>query len=526
MFSNYFVMSLCTSYFDTTQLTMLVTGIFFFLLSIVSHIGNKQKLTLIFLGLTAFFIFCFAALLDPFLNLWDERIHALVAKNLMHHPFMPTLYDDPVVDMAYNTWDKYHIWLHKQPLFLWQIALSFKIFGVSEFTLRLPSVVLGTVLVLITYRSGKLLYNHQVGFIAALLLITAIYIIELVSGRLALEHNDFSFLVYISLSIWAFIEYYFTKRKIWIYFIGLFAGMAILCKWLAGLLVYSGWFVLRISGKKFRVRENADIMISLLVTLLIALPWQILIMIWYPSEAHKAYAYNTLHFFAPVEGHDGSFLYHFDMFGTIYGPLSSFLIVPSFLVFYKKIKDKDLALSLLSMIMITYLFFSIAATKMQSFTIIVAMIIFIAFATLIDEVLNYFYRFISKKGIRNTIFTVAVIAILSLRFNIELLQENHTTWKASNQHTPMMIHNKRVFQSLDLPHGTVLFNVKGVHFIDAMFYTGLPAYNFIPTLEQYLDIKSKGRSIAIFQTYKTEIPDYLANDSTIIVIKEELKGYE
>ena len=132
-------------YFNNTQITLLLFGSLFFLLSIIMHLKNKERFTILFLGLTAVCIFSFSALLDPFLNLWDERFHALVAKNLMHHPLMPTLYDDTVVSMDYDRWDRYHIWLHKQPLFLWQIALSFKLFGISEFTLRLPNVVLGTI---------------------------------------------------------------------------------------------------------------------------------------------------------------------------------------------------------------------------------------------------------------------------------------------------------------------------------------------------------------------------------------------
>jgi len=34
----------------------------------------------------------FAAMLDPFLNTWDEQFHALVAKNMMANPFKPMLY--------------------------------------------------------------------------------------------------------------------------------------------------------------------------------------------------------------------------------------------------------------------------------------------------------------------------------------------------------------------------------------------------------------------------------------------------
>jgi len=73
---------------------------------------------------------------------------------------MPTLYDDPVLAMDYNRWDRAVIWLHKQPFFLWQISLCYKIFGVSEFTTRLPSVILGSLLVPVSYRTGKLLLNQ------------------------------------------------------------------------------------------------------------------------------------------------------------------------------------------------------------------------------------------------------------------------------------------------------------------------------------------------------------------------------
>jgi len=148
-------MTIFKTYFDSTQVSLLILGCVFFVLSIVSQLRKRNDFSIVFLGLTAMCIFSFSALLDPFLNLWDERFHALVAKNLMNHPLMPTLYDDPVVDMAYDRWDRYYIWLHKQPLFLWQIALSFKIFGVSEFALRLPNVVLATVLVLINIPFGQ-----------------------------------------------------------------------------------------------------------------------------------------------------------------------------------------------------------------------------------------------------------------------------------------------------------------------------------------------------------------------------------
>ncbi|MFA5300742.1 MAG: hypothetical protein WC389_21340, partial [Lutibacter sp.] len=72
------------TYFDGSQITLLIFGGVFFITSIILQMKNKHNFSFVFLGLTAICIFSFSALLDPFLNLWDERFHALVAKNLMN----------------------------------------------------------------------------------------------------------------------------------------------------------------------------------------------------------------------------------------------------------------------------------------------------------------------------------------------------------------------------------------------------------------------------------------------------------
>ncbi|MEQ9149076.1 MAG: glycosyltransferase family 39 protein, partial [Cytophagales bacterium] len=123
------------------------------------------------------------------------------------------LYTEKVIDIAYDNWDRYYIWLHKQPLFLWQMALSLKLFGLSEYALRLPNIIMATLLIPITFRMSKLLLNNRVGYLAAVLLISTIYVLELVAGRQVLEHNDMAFVFYVSGSIWAFIEYRHSNNR-------------------------------------------------------------------------------------------------------------------------------------------------------------------------------------------------------------------------------------------------------------------------------------------------------------------------
>lgn len=83
-------------------------------------------------------------MLDPFLYEWDEKYHALVAKNMLQHSLKPMLYVHQYFATDPYNWTYNNIWLHKQPLFLWQMALSMMFFGVSEQAMRLPSVLIGS----------------------------------------------------------------------------------------------------------------------------------------------------------------------------------------------------------------------------------------------------------------------------------------------------------------------------------------------------------------------------------------------
>jgi 4-amino-4-deoxy-L-arabinose transferase len=515
-----------TNDFSQSQVFFLTAGGICFLISIVFHVRNKEVWAVAFLLAAALSVNLFASLLDPFLNLWDERFHALVAKNLLYHPLKPTLYDDPVVSMAYDRWDRYHIWLHKQPLFLWQIAVSFKLFGVSEFTLRLPSAILGAFLVLIGYRSGSLLVSRNTGFITGTLLISSVYFLELIAGRQEVDHNDVSFVVYISLSIWALIEYHYSGRRRWILLIGLFSGMAILCKWLAGLLVYAGWFILVLQERKLRFREFVPLLQALLVTVIVALPWQVLTFVWYPEEARQAFDLNSRHIFQPVDGHRGDFWYHFNMTGLIYGKIPSYLIIPSVIILYFRMNTKKLYLPILLMIAGVYLFFSLATTKMPSFVLIVSLLVFISLASLIVGGLELLRKIRMPTFLFSTLVFIVLLAIFIMRFDIEKIQFKHTLRNPENIETRWLTHNQQVFKTLQLPANAVMFNVKGRHYIEAMFYTGLPAYNFIPSEEQYLDMKRKERIIAVFQPEGSDLPGYLNNDASVIVLPDQLMGWD
>jgi len=514
--------------FSNLQIILAIVSSLLILLSLILQFNKRFTGALIFLLLGAFSLFLSASLLDSFLNLWDERFHALVAKNLMSHPLMPTLYDNPVVSMAYDRWDRSVIWLHKQPLFLWQIAFSFKLFGINEMALRFPSVCMSTGLVFFAYRIGRLAINQRTGYVAALLTATSYHLAELVSGRIEVDHNDVAFLFYVTASIWAWIEYLSSGKRYWIFLIGFFSGSAILCKWLVGLLVYAGWGLYNILVYRLALRKYLSLLVSLLITLAVAIPWQILIYSWYPAETEHTMLYNILHFTRVLEGHGGSFWYYAETFGELFGKGVLYLIIPSIGAFIYRIENKPLGISLLSLPLLVYLFFSLAATKMPSYPFVAAIPVFLFCAAGIDAGLTSLARSSVPTFISLPIKVLLFIVLVNVNLQPARINETHCIDSQLNTYSLIQLQNKEIFRDLGMtqPPHTVVFNVKGRHYVECMFYSGFPAYPFIPAEEQVNFLLTKGHHVAVFLKEGEQLPLYLTSSAEVTIIPTFLNGWD
>ncbi|MDO1449968.1 glycosyltransferase family 39 protein [Rhodocytophaga aerolata] len=67
-------------------------------------------------------------------------------------------------------YNRYQDYLDKPPLLFWLSALSFKLFGISNFAYKLPAFLFSLIGTYATYRLAKLFYGKETGYIAALLL--------------------------------------------------------------------------------------------------------------------------------------------------------------------------------------------------------------------------------------------------------------------------------------------------------------------------------------------------------------------
>lgn len=66
---------------SSNQLFLIATALVFLVASVVLNFYEKHNYSVFFLIASGISLFSFSSLLDPFLNLWDECFHALVAKN-------------------------------------------------------------------------------------------------------------------------------------------------------------------------------------------------------------------------------------------------------------------------------------------------------------------------------------------------------------------------------------------------------------------------------------------------------------
>ena len=171
--------------------------------------------------LIALFGFFFFYRLDyQTLASWDEAWYASISRNMVK-----------TGDYINMTWNAYPYYDHP-PMGFWLIAALYKLFGINEFTTRLPSAILSIFTIILVYFTGiKLFKNKFVGYVAALMLGTSVwYLIRVRSGNL-----DAFFVFFYILTI--FLSLFSSKKFYYFPLVGIAFGCLMLTKTLVGLSV-------------------------------------------------------------------------------------------------------------------------------------------------------------------------------------------------------------------------------------------------------------------------------------------------
>lgn len=432
------------------------------------------------------FLLRFYTASDGYLHKWDERYHALVAKNMTSHPLTPTLYDQPVLPADYKSWVGSHIWLHKQPLPLWAMAGSMSLFGFNETAVRLPSIILTTMGIWLTFAIAVFFFSRRTAWMAAFLYAINGLIIEISAGRIATDHIDVFFLFFVSLAVYFSIRFVQKQQIIYNILTGIAIGAAILCKWLPALIVLPVWFLLVKDSDTLRTGKMIlHLAVISATATLVFLPWQIYIYRTFPLEASWEASFNMKHITEALEGQTGPFYYFLDKIRINYGehiyiPLGWFLWV----TFRRPFDLKNLAL--LIWFGIPFLFFSAITTKMQGYILFTAPVLF-----MITGECWFRIRDFSRQHRYKWLMFVLLLAFIALpvRYSIERIKPF-----ATSERYPAWTQELKALGQVPLTNGVLLNYSRPV---EAMFYTSLTAYDYIPETKVIEELVAQGYTVLI-----------------------------
>jgi 4-amino-4-deoxy-L-arabinose transferase-like glycosyltransferase len=288
------------------------------------------------------------------LTRWDEVYHAVVAQNLLKHPFKPTLVDSPYLPYQRMNWNENHVWLHKPILPFWQIAFSFAVLGVNTLALRLPSAFLSTGAAWLTYLIGKQLLDRAAALVAAALQAANPFLMSLIHGYQFADAVDVALLFWVEFGIYFLVCSLQTGSWGNILLAGVAQGLAYLCKsYLAAIIFGIALTAWLLPICRLARRENCRIDLRRLLgllgaTLLTVAPWLIYCLISYPEEFWHEDAQVWKHLNSNIENWAAPWdRVVFDYLIVIYGVFYTPILVAAIVLFPKTVTQRHTGLWLI-----------------------------------------------------------------------------------------------------------------------------------------------------------------------------------
>jgi 4-amino-4-deoxy-L-arabinose transferase-like glycosyltransferase len=200
-----------------------------------------------------------------------DTVHAEAAREMLQRHDWVTLYTDGLR------------YLEKAPLMYWGLAISYKIFGISNWSTRLPLMLSVLALTLATYHLGRYVYPELGGLYAGTALITSLGLF--VYTRFLIPE--------VLVTLWLTLGYYLVLRaleeeqpgRLVCWGFAAVSALNVLTKGLIGLIFPVGAiFLFLLLTRKLGKLRKLHLVSSSLVFLAIAAPWHILAALRNPAQ--------------------------------------------------------------------------------------------------------------------------------------------------------------------------------------------------------------------------------------------------
>ena len=312
------------------------------------QLTNNQSIALIgFLGLVVFASFNGQSHLFD----WDEINFAEAAREM-------------IVTGNYSLVQiNYEPFWEKPPLFFWLQALCMNLFGINEFSARLPNAIAGAITGMVLYSIGRKNFSNSFGWLWAVAYCTSLLpVLYFKSGIIDPWFNLFIF--YGTYATWKSIYNSNGKHLRWAVISGASIGLGIMTKGPVALLVVLMVFGVFFLWKRFKVPIRFSQVLGFTLSLIIIGGLWFFIE-WVSGRGHiikDFISYQIRLLQTQDAGHGGPFYYHFVVLLIGCFPMSIFAL-GGFFIKQEKDSQQDFQRIMLLLFSLVLLLFSLVNTK-------------------------------------------------------------------------------------------------------------------------------------------------------------------
>ena len=338
----------------------------------------------------------------------------------------------------------YSVRFDKPIFFYWLEAISMKIFGVNEFSARLPSALTAFLCVSMVFMFLKTFYDSSFAFFGAIILMSSFEFM----GLSRFSVTDMTLAAFISSSIISFFLGYheiinshrFFKSQItefsyW-YIIGfIFLALAVLTKGPVAVLILAlvflpfFWWI----GKLDYFFKSSSFWIGFILFLVLIVPWYLIVHFATDGEFTKIFfgVHNLNRFTSVVSGHKGSIFYFIPVIligflpWTFFFPQAVFSLLKKGLRSLQSSTSEQVPWFCLWWFVVIFVFFSFSKTKLLTYIL--------PLFPALSVIISFWFNEIFKNQISNRglvvglgiffLFSIVVLYICLFNLNIILPRE-------------------------------------------------------------------------------------------------------